>query len=43
MAKNLQEGVLLDFYGDLLTEKQKRALELYYNEDLFFYSKSILR
>lgn len=34
MAKNLQEGVLLDFYGDLLTEKQKRALELYYNEDL---------
>lgn len=34
MAKNLQEGVLLDFYGELLTDKQKRALELYYNEDL---------
>lgn len=34
MAKNLQEGVLLDFYGELLTEKQKTALELYYNEDL---------
>jgi len=34
MAKNLQEGVLLDFYGELLTEKQKKALELYYNEDL---------
>ncbi len=34
MAKNLQEGVLLDFYGELLTDKQKTALELYYNEDL---------
>lgn len=34
MAKNLQEGVLLDFYGELLTDKQKKALELYYNEDL---------
>ena len=34
MAKNLQEGVLLDFYGELLTEKQKKALELYYYEDL---------
>lgn len=34
MAKNLHEGVLLDFYGELLTGKQKRALELYYNEDL---------
>ena len=34
MAKNLQAGVLLDFYGELLTEKQKAALELYYNEDL---------
>ncbi len=34
MAKNLQESVLLDFYGELLTDKQKSALELYYNEDL---------
>ena len=34
MAKNLQEGVLLDFYSELLTDKQKKALELYYNEDL---------
>lgn len=34
MAKNLQEGVLLDFYGELLTDRQKKALELYYNEDL---------
>ena len=34
MAKDLSAGVLLDFYGELLTEKQRRALELYYNEDL---------
>lgn len=34
MAKNLRAGVLLDFYGELLTNKQKRALELYYDEDL---------
>ena len=34
MAKNLQESVLLDFYCELLTDKQKSALELYYNEDL---------
>lgn len=34
MAKNLSAGVLLDFYGELLTEKQQKALELYYNEDL---------
>ena len=34
MAKNLREGVLLDFYGELLTDKQKSAMEQYYNEDL---------
>lgn len=34
MAKNLSAGVLIDFYGELLTEKQQKALDLYYNEDL---------
>ncbi|MBQ3225710.1 MAG: YlxM family DNA-binding protein [Clostridia bacterium] len=26
--------MLYDFYGDMLTDKQKEAIELYYNEDL---------
>ena len=34
MAKNLQFSCLLDIYGQLLTEKQRDAVELYYNEDL---------
>ena len=34
MSKNLEFSVLCDIYGNLLAEKQKTALELYYNEDL---------
>ncbi len=34
MAKNLDYAVLLDFYGDLLTEKQRDIMQLYYYEDL---------
>ena len=34
MSKNLDVVVLLDFYGQLLTDKQREVLELYYNEDL---------
>ena len=34
MAKNLEISLLLDFYGDMLTQKQRDVVELYYNEDL---------
>lgn len=34
MAKNLNISILLDFYGEMLTPKQKEVVELYYNEDL---------
>ena len=34
MAKNLDYAVLLDYYGDLLTEKQRDIMQLYYYEDL---------
>ncbi|MCL2035630.1 MAG: putative DNA-binding protein [Oscillospiraceae bacterium] len=34
MAKNLDISVLLDFYGDMLTEKQREVVQFYYNEDL---------
>ncbi len=34
MAKNLEISNLLDFYGEMLTEKQRDFLDYYYNEDL---------
>ena len=34
MAKEMRFGVLLDFYGDLLTDKQQDLMRLYYEEDL---------
>ena len=34
MAKNLEITVLLDFYGEMLTPKQRQFLDYYYNEDL---------
>lgn len=34
MPKNLQMTILFDFYGEMLTEKQREAVDLYYNEDL---------
>ena len=32
--ETLQKTMLYDFYGDLLTDKQKEYFDLYYNEDL---------
>lgn len=34
MAKDLNITVLYDFYGDILTEKQREVVDYYYNEDL---------
>ena len=34
MSKNLDITLLLDFYGDMLTDKQRSFLSLYYNDDL---------
>lgn len=32
--KDLHFSVLLDYYSDMLTEKQRDVIDLYYNEDL---------
>ena len=34
MGKDLEVSLLLDFYGDMLTEKQRNMVEYYYNDDL---------
>lgn len=34
VAKNLEISYLLDFYGEVLTQKQRDVLEQYYNDDL---------
>ena len=33
MSKDLSINMLMDFYSELLTEEQREALELYYNDD----------
>ena len=32
--KDLKKAYLLDFYGDVLTERKREVLDMYYNEDL---------
>ncbi len=32
--KNLEINYLLDFYGEVLNERKREVLEMYYNEDL---------
>ena len=34
MAKDLKISYLLDFYGEMLTETQREAVDAYYNQDL---------
>ena len=33
-SKNISLGFLLDFYGELLTQRQRELSEYYYNDDL---------
>ena len=32
--KNLEMSFLLDFYGDILSERRRSVMNMYYNEDL---------
>ena len=34
MEKNVRMAILFDYYGELLTEKQKEYFDLYYGENL---------
>ncbi len=34
MAKNMDVPLLYDFYGEILTEKQRNMIDLYYQQDL---------
>lgn len=34
MAKDLNINILMDFYGQLLSDRQYEMLEMYYNQDL---------
>lgn len=34
MSKDYNMAVLLDFYGEILTDKQRDVVDLYYNEDM---------
>jgi predicted DNA-binding protein YlxM (UPF0122 family) len=38
--KNLNISLLLDFYGDILTERQSDMLSLYYNEEFLSLTKA---
>lgn len=34
MEKNVEYGLLLDYYGDFLTERQRLFMDMHFNQDL---------
>lgn len=34
MSKDLRVSILLDFYGEILTETQRETVDAYYNQDM---------
>jgi len=34
MSKDLRVSILLDFYGDILTQTQRETVDAYYNQDM---------
>jgi len=34
LDKNIEIGMMLDFYGQLLTDRQEEIVQMYYNNDL---------
>lgn len=34
MSKDLRVSILLDFYGDVLTQTQRETVDAYYNQDM---------
>ena len=39
-GKNLHINLLFDYYGEMLTDKQKEVMDLYYNEDMSLFEIS---
>ena len=43
MAKNLEVVLLTDYYGEMLTENQRKFIDYYYNDDLSLSEKDLVK